>query len=643
MIGEVGVVKHDRNEGDVELRNHAIRLFGEEIFDKLVEWYMSVIECNCNYIVFIVRRCYVLFLIMQDILGIELEASKRSVFLTDSSVLLHTKEMVKYYELYGRFPSIALIDDIFVHGRNVNKLLHTLEKYLISELSENDNDKSIYDINEIKLSLARATQLKVFVSYKKNRLLDYRYRNKLEAAISDVTQAFWRDFSNKVSELIINSDVLNASFIYSEKVERPEKVVLDNFIKTTYHGCTEYTLVTPLGDINAIRAYATIRLIENQKSDKMRIAPFVFLPNLSENETDALVNNLTRKLNDVIISDWITKLKEVKGRRAYHEMIVLIISTMYLFQVKNRYNLQFDDTDEIKEIKKLSRNYDTEGMADEIEIVLKSIIDNCRECCNSLQDIIEDSVGERKLIKQNGYSDTGLIYELLPFWKDSFDNKNDFCSSIRSLNEIFFYKKGWEEELSAYRKKDELVLYEEDAPRGEPVFDMMNAIYSIDYNNVLDDNYFFKYNIVYTLQMMDVGIVGIAIADVHDIDEYGLFQYSKVGEQSQQLLPLKMYEYISFMKMVEDRAESTHITQQEELGSYFANDKCDISSEEQKKIYSFLSILESIGQEPKDWSGYLFRMCAMICRDDADEEKARLEESHLAASELRHKYHYATR
>ncbi|MFG6393876.1 MAG: hypothetical protein K1W24_06785 [Lachnospiraceae bacterium] len=67
------------------------------------EWYKDIIMSGYDYVVFIVRRSYLLALIMEKITEMDMEENSRLVFLTDSSIILFYSEFARQYRETGLF------------------------------------------------------------------------------------------------------------------------------------------------------------------------------------------------------------------------------------------------------------------------------------------------------------------------------------------------------------------------------------------------------------------------------------------------------------------------------------------------------------------------------------------------------------
>lgn len=155
-----------------ELLTTASVIMGEEVFKEIQQWYKETKESNVRYVVYVVRRCYMLALIMEHITGNKMEDSEEREFMTDASFFLRCNELSEYYRKYRCFPKILLCDDILIHGRNINHFLKSLEERLFEMLTE-------YEEGEIQAALVAAIKIHVYARSEDSLLLLGRYELSL--------------------------------------------------------------------------------------------------------------------------------------------------------------------------------------------------------------------------------------------------------------------------------------------------------------------------------------------------------------------------------------------------------------------------------------------------------------------------------
>jgi hypothetical protein len=287
-----------------------------------------------------------------------LDETGKIEYLTDAAVLLRTPELAEHYRTAGYFPDILLCDDILIHGRNINRLLEYMEDLLITELSE-------YEPDEIRGALADAVGISVYVRANGPILLFPRYELHLQTERVENT-SFWRKLSSDISTLITRLGVANASYIISAGVDSEIVEKLDlgpdsEWNKSVYFNNQEFTRVALESESDYVYAIKTLRIIKSEVSDECRMIPFVFMPNLSGEETLGIWRELSLYLGEY--KEWdkyssiLTAWMHIKGMRSFNEWLSLLWSNAVLREFQEEYGIRFDETDLEAECRKLARNY----------------------------------------------------------------------------------------------------------------------------------------------------------------------------------------------------------------------------------------------------------------------------------------------
>ena len=119
----------------------------------------------------------------------------------------------------------------------------------------------------------------------------------------------------------------------------------------------------------------------------------------------------------------------------------------------------------------------------------------------------------------------------------------------------------------------------------------------------------------------------------------GFAQFAKAGEQSLQIYPLRLYEYMPLLIKVYRRCILNRINFKEEIENFFSSKYCEIEQEKKKDIVEWITIIPSVGQSPYDWNAnYLMKIDLDPEIDDKD-KFARLlryiknQESHINSYE----------
>ena len=263
------------------------RILGREVYFDLLAWIDDIRSYKADYTVFVVRRSFVLMQIFTDIWEQETGRKLDAFFyITDSAILTVCDQIAEFYECNSYFPSIMLCDDIIIHGRNINNLIDDIENRLKELLPDVDERLLIYE-------LERAIRISVYTCSKDGVLLEKRYESSLRMYRKE-SYSFLHVLSSNISTLILNSEVANASYVYSaffDKNSFLSSIIDSGWIKTNYQNTEQYSLIIPMvneyDDIQTIYSYrATV------KGQGIELVPFVFLPQISADETMDIYKNI---------------------------------------------------------------------------------------------------------------------------------------------------------------------------------------------------------------------------------------------------------------------------------------------------------------------------------------------------------------
>lgn len=572
-----------------ELLTTAQMLLGEEVCEGIQQWYNDTLIEDARYVVYVVRRCYMLALIMECITGEKMKDNEEKEFLTDASFFLRCEEMADYYRQSRKFPKIMLCDDILIHGRNLNHLLESIEEKLCEILDE-------YDREEIVSALVTAIQIKVYVCASAPLLLLGRYELNLNYKCKE-NPIFWRKVSSNISTLILRADVANACYVYSEPVTKTvyKKIKsAENWTKTVFQNTIERTWIQYNKNENTIKAIYTVRVIQNQMEDKYRVVPFVFLPNLNEVETEdikrAIFTSLGRDESWLEIQEYIEKLSQISGKRVFNEWLTLLISQTILREFHNRFsiNLNSNGRSYQEERNKLKRNYNCFGEKITFKI-LDFTINQKVLGLKEIDDILSANISEH------------FILEV-----DSINHSLDLNQKqIQQTLENYFYKNGVIEERSAYELSQ--IAYVPSQRRS--MRKVRGCCFTLAELNEGYNQKEIDYCLAYFLQMMDAGVLAISSYASKNTKVVGFAQFAKAGEQSLQIYPLRMYEYIPLLNQIEKRCELNILDFNEELEKFFESVQCNFTEKEKDRIRNFLDVIKGIGQKPSDWNAnYLMKM-----------------------------------
>lgn len=561
------------------LKRIALKIFGEETFGELNKWYHRVLEDNLDYVVFVVRRSYILALIMEKIEGKKMEDIGSATFLSDASILLHCRKMARFYIDTGRFPELLICDDILIHGRNINHLLDAIEDKLISLLPYCNPDK-------IRSDLEKSTQINVLKIASGISLLHGRYAKKLDLSLVTEPKT-WRKLSNDISTLILKSGITNASYIYSMHITKDHfdkiKNAENGLIHTNYRDIDQYTKVWCVNKGNYVKALLTLRFIEDDSG--YRMAPFAFMPDIDSSVTEQIMSLFINKVN---INDFASLMRlyhSYKGMRSYNEFLTFLLSNVILKDICQKYDISADDVDISDEIRKLARNYNFNTLR-QTENCLKSTLKKYMFSIDELKKELETIIPDDEAV---------LLDDFMLYGHNNWERTNS--NSVRKALEEYFYEKSWLEERKAYILKNQPYSPDIDYSKRvvTSVFDVLHDTMDKRNENELD------IYMAYILQMMDAGILAVSSYAPNDKEVDGLMQFAKAGEQSAAIYPSEMNEYIPVLAYMQDECDKWHIDLESEIDSFCGKHKEWFTVEKVQELKDFVKRLKDVGQKVSDW------------------------------------------
>lgn len=556
-----------------DLKKKAESLLGTEVLQEIKQWYIDTVKTNADYVVYIVRRSYILALIMEKITGMKMQSDKTE-FLTDAAMFLQCSKIAEHYRQYGVFPKITLCDDILIHGRNINHFIQNIEKMIIELLPGEDS-------SVLKDKLADAISIKVYVRADASLLLLGRYENRLQYEFR-AKQSVWRELSSNISVLIENSNMANAAYVYTEY--RPNSKFMNNkwddYITTIYQNTKQHAYVELVKSGNFVKAILTVRLIKEENG--YRILPFIFLPNLDEASTLRLMMAILSKKGMEKYEKYILALWEIDGKRSFNEFLTFILSNVILQTFNEKYNLTEYAQDSGDEIIKLARNYNLYGFQQTVKMI-KEIQETKFFDINELKTLLNENILEEFsiLTVENG------------IWGSP--------ETIRHVLEEYFYKCAYNEEVEAVRLANQLYY---DTPlrsvrhtRG-CAFTLRELLSGYEEGSI-------KIGIAYFLQMMDGGVLSVSSYGSQKIYVVGFAEFAKAGEMSLLIEILKFYMYIPLLIMMQRKAEHEGNTLEYEVNQQWKRviEKQSFACVPKEKVLSFIQMLSEMQQTPEDWRG----------------------------------------
>ena len=551
---------------------------------KLEKWYIYTLSHEWEYVVHVVRRSYILSLVMEKYTKYEMQDSENTIYLTDGALLNLANTFAIEYAENHRFPLTLLCDDIMIHGRNVNSVLSELESGIFRYLDTHGN---VYNRLDVQKSLAEAIVINVFAKRQDSNLLLSRYRKCVRTMqIVDVTTCHM--LSDRVSRLVSLSGEANASYIPSLKLDRIRSSDVrqnNRLIRTNYQGIEEYAdigfLMNSTGDVVAV---ITTRFIKATRHDKLRAIPYVFLPSLSEREILRLNEEISRIIEDreyKYLSSDILNPKRIGSLRTCSEWITMVLSLAVLSDYTQNSDIDLYDTIEVDEIIKLTRNYISEAYDEDetfkalCEMLYSPPIGNLKNLFEILERVIEPG---NILFRLNKHAEEYSEDQIKEWLENLIYN-----GSVLDEKQANDLSKGGPFVLETINRKFVRQI--------EEIFEILGARF-----NHQDA----KTMIAFFLQMMDAGSIGISALDIStDGEMRGYMQLCRAAEQSLAiyparlgtLLPLAIESYLFCRSRGRDYVDNLESFRKSRF-------YCGENIEE---LIRFTDILNFYGESPADW------------------------------------------
>lgn len=586
-----------------KLKQSAEKIFGKEILEELCQWYEYVLRGNWNYVVFVVRRSYLLALLLEKMTGKKMEENSTAAFLTDASLILQCRKMADIFKETGSFPSILLCDELLLHGRNFNHLIDEMENRLTEYLPD-------YDRQDIRCALAAAVQIYVYARTEREVLLYGRYEENMKYVRREQAK-FLHSFSSRISEWILCSGFANSSYVYTRYIEEEQMAIIrekEELIDTKYQNTIQYTAVSYAGIKNRKKAVLALRFVKVKDGQGYLAIPFVFLPNLDADVTAMLLEEVKKRAGNADFSRIMKLFAGVPGRRTFNEFLTMLFSHVVLYDFLERYHIEVQPEEREKsafffeEIRKLARNYNFDTLQDTSKL-LQDLL--CRKLFNKdeMTAMFERVIPDR--------------YKVLELSTDEYPAKTAMSQDrIVKRLELYFYYRGWQEEKFAYRMTQ--MPYDISPRRSERrvrgccfILTELCSGYGVQEARVF---------LAYFMQMMDAGVLSLSSYAPNNMDVVGYAQFAKAGELSLLLEPLRFYEYLPMLALMQSECSKWKVDLEKELEKFSSRMEQGFDSDRINGFLEFIQTLEMIGQKADEWEdeGYLCKI-----QFGSEEEKQR--------------------
>lgn len=556
---------------------------------ELFESAFSLIDFARNegnvFVVFIARRCFILAYIFLRALiptiGVERYVYRLSRVFSDGGLRILSKKLAREFFRNDRYICrIFLIDDILIHGRAVGGLLSAAEDIFAQEYL------SLRDINPGKGKNYTEAQLHdkflSFISIKNGyistqpNLLRERYKRRIDTENIRYTEpSVWRCASNRIANIIFNSEIPNAAFIpgilFNDNIGLSRQMIRESFddikmtdsflrgwvgIRSEYKGRTMDSYMITIPSYNNLNSVFTIRCTEDY------VMPFIFLPMLDEVRIRRLEKNIIFRLEDREYKDTLNLLRFFSELRRigklsnmYAELITLVYSVSLLraFLDELRFESCFDKNNfsvndyliRNTTVPIISGNFAHDPT---IEGFLAFLFDPFEKPLFSMEEIccfISGQLKKDSPVLDNVYYSAG---------KDLSDADRDRL--VNNLERVIF-RYGMDSEIEAYRLSTGMFAPSYDSveyfyfPKNNNLEKVLQSIYGEDHE-WMKSNVSIYDTFSYILQMMDHGNLAL-ITGVNDNNLY--MQCLKAGEQSLNDEASKFALALPLMNEIEQRCQ----------------------------------------------------------------------------------------
>ena len=587
--------------GSVIVKKMVERYLGDEGLALAKSWYEYTLREEWNFVAFIVRRAYLLAQIMEDATEEQMESDGSTVFLTDAALFSQSDKLALYFINYGILPNILICEDCLIHGRNINHFVESFSNEIWTYVQEKQAEANEEDFRD---AFARAIQIHVMLKPDDGLLILERYALRVHSCATKSVKQM-HEFSYGLSQLIAHSGKANAAYVYSEMITSGKYLRLkeleefsDELLYTTiYNGITEYSREKFVLDDDKVKAILTIR-VNSVASNKHRIIPFVFLPDLTEIETTNLWTTLKQSFiecgnNEEIIQEYLRymeQLKDLDGMRSFNEWITLILSQMWLSSVYNQAGIRMRTTS-VDDYRILAGNYNITGLV-KTKKYLKCVIDTT----NSIAKC-KDKMFLEKILLENIDQDNYLVkIDKSRQWIQDTD-------SIKNEVEGYWYNIAAREEKEARSAVGGFDSYYEEAVKKvtrntHHLGEMIGSLFRQKTTGEIG------LGIAYLLQMMDAGMVGVSSYASKSEQVLGFTQYAKAGEMSLLIYPKRMKKYLPFLARIYNYCIDMGLEWYKTVIDFCNSVYSDMNPEEVEKIEKFVSYLYDNGLNPDEWNIY---------------------------------------
>lgn len=516
------------------LRTLASDTLGKETLAELTEWYNKALnwadENNAEteedtYVVFASKRTYELALLLESISGKIMEESDKTAnnsntkFLTDNSIILQCRNMVKAFKNTGHFPSILICIDILTDGCDINSLLDAIKNRLNVMLPECRTE-------DVYIKLEQAVQINAFKVSTGTSLLYGGYARKLKDTIK-TEPGICQKLSNNISKLILRSGVLGENYVYSLSISETEMNTIketegENIIRTVYNSNEQYLKTWCIRDGNHIKALLALRFIKFDFG--YRVTPLVLIPNLDGAVVNKIAQTFVDRLGIKDLDALLNLYKSFEGMQSYNEFTTFLLCNVMMGDMCKKYNIGAYGEGIKHELRKLAVNYN---------------FNTLRQTQNCLEMVIEhETLSIDELLSKLGeiIPDTSSV--LLNFG-DSTDTKRVYKGI-----ESYLYDKRLQTEKRLYELKSNAYSSGIEYSQRDTV-EAFNLL-----KDIVNPEHALEVYITWLCQMMNIGMLEVSSYASNNQKVNGLMQFIEIKNQTITNYLLRYHELVPLLACI---------------------------------------------------------------------------------------------
>lgn len=340
-----------------------------------VSWYLNAVGSGgYHYIVTMTRRCpnWIEAFLTQA-------PEYREQFgnmITENALLMEAEQIASHYARTGEFMKIALLDDVLVHGRNLNEFLRSWLGLVADCLRR---DGCAFDGEALWRAFCENLTIYVYFVNDVAVLLKQEYQRGMHFQYIG-RESEWRKFSWDISDFIWDSEIANTSYVVSTTIRGGKTTQVQEILEgwdtvgedqILYRNTRQRLYI--YRELAAYGLYATVR---SYVCGGVRFyTPYVFCGDLNEEQAAGLASYFKEVLQKTGSTGWektfdlLNRAAEFPCRRnVYFQLLNLLLGQMTLSRFMADAGTSLADFD--LDTAKIAYNF---GLAKEIQPILDAL------------------------------------------------------------------------------------------------------------------------------------------------------------------------------------------------------------------------------------------------------------------------------